>query len=424
MVIVCLFLACISAPDTVQFTLDEAITYGLSHNPEMQQMDIDVERSEIGISNAIAAYYPSLSMSGYFAYLSEVPVMEFNGMPIPMGQHKNYSVSVSLQQVVFAWGKLYNYYKIAEIQADMAKLSRMRKEQEIRYAITDAFNGLLILNEMVKVSRESLMQLERHEEAVEKRYRAGLVPHFELLRSQVQVANLRQQVIEAENVLMLAREGFKMLIGMELDDEFVVSGDLEKKEMLYDLDQLMDDAMEHRVELVNMKHLEQIAERGRDIARKLALPTIVAGATYEKSKPFGLGGDDWGSNLTFNVGFQFDIFSGFTKQNQYEEALLLLREADLAQENLKKAIRVEVKQSYLNLQAAEEGIAAASENVIQAEEAFSIIEKRYRNGLVTNLEYLDTQLAQMQAKTGYLTALNNYHSARAALLKAVGKEED
>lgn len=424
MSIVFIFLACITAADTMQLNLDDAITYGLEHSPEMKQMDIDVERAEVQINNAIAAYYPSLSMSGYFAYLSEVPVLEFDGMPIPMGQHKNYSVSVSLQQVIFAWGKLYNYYRIAEIQAEMAKLTRTRREQEIRYAITDAFNGLLVLEEMVRISQESLMQLERHEEAVEKRFRAGLVPHFELLRSQVQVANLRQQVIEIENGLKLAREGFKMLLGMELDDEFVVSGDLEKREEVYELELLMEDAMEHRIELENVRHLERIAERGRDIARKLALPTIVAGATYERSKPFGFGGDDWGSNLTFNVGFQFDIFSGFKTRYEYEKAQLLLREANLAKENLKKAIQVEVKQSYLNLGAAEEGIATAEENVAQAEEAFTIIDKRYRNGLVTNLEYLDTQLAQMQAKTGYLTALKNYHSARAALMKAVGKEEE
>jgi outer membrane protein TolC len=306
----------------------------------------------------------------------------------------------------------------------MATLTRQRTVQEVRYAITDAFYSLLVLEKMVALSQESLAQLLRHEDAVEKRYRAGLVPHFELLRSQVQVANLKQQVIEAENGLNLAREGFKMLLGAELEDEVRISGNLDKREEFYDLEQLVDDAMKHRIELVNMRNLERIAERGRDIARKLALPTIVAGATYEKSKPFGFGGNDWGSNLTFNVGFQFNIFSGFKTRYEYEKALMLLREAELAQENLTKAVKVEVKQSYLNLKAAEEGIAAAEENVAQAEKAFTIIEKRYRHGLVTNLEYLDTQLAQMQAKTGYLSALKNYHSARAALLKAIGKEEE
>jgi outer membrane protein len=424
MTILFVFLACISSVDTVNLSLDEAIEYGLKHNPEIEQLSIKVEKAEVGVNDAISVYYPSLSMSGYFAYLSEVPVLDFNGMPIPMGQHKNYSVSVSLQQVIFAWGKLYNYYKISEIQLDIAELTRKRKEQEIRYSITDGFFGLLILEEVVNLTKESFTQLERHEEAVEKRYRAGLVPHFELLRSQVQLANLKQQVIEAENGYNLAQEGFKMLLGMDLEKEIVIYGVLGMEEENYDLDELLEYAKEERIELVNMRNYERIAERGRDIARRLVLPTIVAGATYERSRPFGFGGDEWGSNLTFNVGFQFDIFSGFKTQNQYEDALLLLREAELAKENLEKAIHLEVKQSYLNLQAAEEGIDAARENVVQAEKAFSIIEERYRHGLVTNLEYLDTQLAQMQAKTGYLTALRNYHSARAALLKAVGKEED
>lgn len=423
MTILFIFLACISSADTVTFNLDEAIDFGLINNPEIKQLTINVEKAEIGVNNAIAVYYPSLSMSGYFAYLSEVPVLDFDGMPIPMGQHKNYSVAVSLQQVIFAWGKLYNYYKIAEIQSDIAELTRKRKEQEIRFSVTDGFYGLLILEKMVILSEESLAQLERHEDAVEKRYRAGLVPHFELLRSQVQLANLKQQVIEAKNGYNLAREGFKMLLGMDMDKEVVISGDLDVKEESYELDELLTEAMEERIELINMKNYERIAERGRDIARKLVLPTIVAGATYEKSRPFGFGGDEWGSNLTFNVGFQFDIFSGFKTRYQYEDALLLLREAELAKENLEKAIQFEVKQSYLNLKAAEEGIDAARENVAQAEKAFSIIDKRYRHGLVTNLEYLDTQLAQMQAKTGYLSALKNYHSARAALLNAIGKEE-
>jgi outer membrane protein len=424
MSLVFIFLTVISMADTVHLNLEDAIEYGLKHNANIEQLNVDVEKAEIGVNDAIAAYYPSLSMSGSFAYLGEVPVMEFDGMPIPLGQHKNYGVSLSLQQVIFSWGKLYNYYRIAEIQVKMKELIKERKQQELRYEITDGFYGLLILEEIVDLSRESLRQLKRHEDAVEKRYRAGVVPHYELLRSQVQVANLNQKVIESENNLNLAREGFKMLLGMDLDTKILISGELDVEKEEYNLNELNDMAMEHRIELLNVKNIEKIAERGRDIARKIALPTLVAGATYERTKPFTMGGDDWGSNITFNVGFQFNIFSGFKTRNDYKKAVLALREAELAKENLKKAIQIEVKQAYLNLQAAKKGIDAAEENVAQANKIFKVIEKRYRNGLVTNLEYLDTQLAQMEAKAGYLSALKNYHSARAALLKAIGKKEE
>ena len=423
MLIFFVFLLGITTSDTVHLTLDGAIDYGLKNNPEIEQLIIDLERSEAKIGEALSAYYPSFSSSGYFAYVSDVPVFEFDDMPVQMGQHKNYSVSLSLQQVLFDWGKIYSFYKMTDLRKDIAQLNLTRKRQEIRYSITDALYNLLVLKEMVVLSKESLAQLRRHEGAVTKRYKAGLVPNFELLRSKVQVANIKQQVIETENGLNLAKEGFKMLLGMALDKEFEISGDLKIVDEDYNVEELIDAALENRAELKNMKNVEGIAKLGLDIAQRVFFPTLVAGATYERKKPFGFGGDEWGSTLTFNVGLQFPIFSGFKSKYQYKEASLALKEAQLAFDNIKKGITVEVKQAYLNLQAAKEGISAARENASQAEKAFEIIEKRYRNGLVTNLEYLDTQLAQMQAKTNYLSALRKYHSGRAAIYKAIGKEE-
>ena len=59
----------------------------------------------------------------------------------------------------------------------------------------------------------------------------------------------------------------------------------------------------------------------------------------------------------------------------------------------------------------------------QAEKVFEIIETRYRNGLATNLEYMDTQLALMRAKINYLEILKKYYTSRAEIYKAIGKEE-
>ncbi len=90
---------------------------------------------------------------------------------------------------------------------------------------------------------------------------------------------------------------------------------------------------------------------------------------------------------------------------------------------MKKGIILEVKQDYLKWLATKEALLAAQENVNQANKAFEIIENRYKNGLATNLEYLDTQLAVMQAKTNYLNALKDYHNARADIAFAIGLED-
>jgi outer membrane protein len=418
-----LLMISITPADTLELSLYQAIEHALQNNPEIEQLFLDAQSARAKVDEARSAFYPSIKASGYYAYMSDVSVFELDSMIIPVGRHENYSYQVSLQQVLFTWGKIYNAYKIADLGEDIAQFDLARKQQEIRYSVTDAFYSLLILDEMVYLTRESLVQLERHAKSVETRYKAGLVPQFDLLRAQVQVANLKPQLIQAENGLKLAREGFKMLLGMDLNQEFVLIGELQMADEEFDIDELIAQAMENRAELKNLKRYLKITDLSKAIAARANLPSIVAGATYARTRPFGLGGDDWGTNITFNVGFEMPLFTGFKNLAQYKQATLQAEGARLALENLQKGIALEVKQSYYNFQAAKQTIFAAQDNVTQAEKTYEIIETRYRNGLATNLEFMDVQLAAVQARTNYLSALKDYYTAKAEINKAVGKEE-
>lgn len=423
MVFILIFILGFTPTDTLELSLSQAIEYAFENNPEIEQLTLDSDIARVMVDEARSAFYPSISASGYYAYMSDVAVFEFDSVLIPVGQHENYNYQVSLQQVLFTWGKIYNAYKISDLGKDIAQLDLLRKKQEVRYSVTDAFYGLLILEQMVALSRESMLQLERHSRSVETRYKAGLVPQFELLRANVQVANLKPQLIEVENGLKLAKEGFKMLLGLPLHQEFKLIGELQMVEDEFDIDDLAASALENRVELKNLKKYARITELSKQIAARANLPSLVAGATYARTRPFGLGGDDWGTNITFNLGFDFPIFTGFRNLAQYKQATLQVKGAQLAFENLEKGIMLEVKQAFYNFQAAKQSIIAAQDNVTQAEKTYEIIDIRYRNGLATNLEFMDVQLAAMQARTNYLSALKNYYSARAEINKAIGKEE-
>jgi outer membrane protein TolC len=409
--------------DTLNFTVEEAIDFALQNNPGIEQLNIEFQKSKERIGQAISSFYPEISATGYYAYISDVPIIEFDSIPIPFGTHENYNVQVSLQQVLFAWGKLYNAYRISDLAGDIAELNLLRKQQEIRYSVTDAFYGMLVLEEYVAQAQASLNQLEKFAASVETRYKAGLVSQFDLLRARVQVENLKPMVIESENALNLAREGFKLLLGMDLDNDFTLSGELRMVDEEFALDELIASALQDRVEIKNLNKAEKIAHLNQQITRRTNLPTLVGGATYEQRRPFSFTGDDWGSSLTFNLGFQWPLFSGFSNVHKSREAALMLKEARLALENLERAIVVEVKQAYLTFLAAKGAIDAAQENVGQAETAFDIIETRYRNGLATNLEVLDTELAFRQAQVNYLTALKSYNTSLAEIYKAIGKEE-
>ena len=83
-------------------------------------------------------------------------------------------------------------------------------------------------------------------------------------------------------------------------------------------------------------------------------------------------------------------------------------------------MEVEVKQAFLELRQAEETIESQEENVGAASEMVKLAEERYRNGLATNLEYLDTELALTRARTNHLKAIADYLDAWTALQNACG----
>ncbi len=418
-----LFLMNVSIADTANFTLDQAIDYALMNNPDVRQLALEHERAQEQISEALSGFYPQLTAQGSYVYLGTVPVVEFQGMQVPFGASENMSFSLSLQQVLFSWGKIYNAYRISDIGEKIAELALERKRQEVRYAIADAFYGILVLQEAVAVSSEDLKRLEDYEAVVRTRYRAGLVSQFELLRAQVQVANFKPSVIATENNLALAREGFKLLLGLPQTQEFTLFGELTVIEEDFNLDDLIETALRERIELKNVQHSLEIARLNRQIVRRTNLPTVVAGATYDYSKPYLIAEDEWGSTVTFNIGFQWPLFTGMNTYSKSRQATIAIHEAELAYETLSEAIVLEVKQGYLNLLAAKEALATAEENVGQAEEAFETMETRYQSGLATHLEFTDAQVALRQAQLNYLTILKAHYTSTAEIYKAIGKEE-
>ena len=408
--------------DTMFLDLPGAIDYALVNNAGIRDLALGRDISKLKVDETAADFLPSLTASGYYSYVSYVPVIEYGNVRIELGQHDNYRAQLSLQQVIFAWGRLFDAYRLAGIEKQIADLNLVRKRQEVRYSVTESFYRLLIIREMVKVTQESYAQLKRHEDAVRKRCEVGLAVQFELLRAQVQVANLKPRLTEAENGLQLARNGFQMLLGMPLDQAFGLIGELDLADVDYELEGLTDSALANRAEIKNLEHAEKIGRLARSLISRNSLPSVAAGATYAYQKPAGVTDYGWGDNLTLNLGFNWPLFSGFKNLARYRAAAVNVKKARLAVEEVRKAVTIEVRNAFASYQSAREAVAAARENLAQADQALAMIDNRYQNGLATNLDYLDVEVARMQAKTNYLNALKDFHTARAAIDRAVGKE--
>jgi len=98
-----------------------------------------------------------------------------------------------------------------------------------------------------------------------------------------------------------------------------------------------------------------------------------------------------------------------------------LKQTKLGLAMLEDGIKLDVKSLYFNLEQEKQILSYQDENVQTAEQALNLAELKYDNGQITNLEYMDTQLALTQAKFDQMTSISNCIIAQVKLINALGK---
>ena len=274
----------------------------------------------------------------------------------------------------------------------------------------------------MKITEDGYNQMQKYADVIEKRYNEGLASKFDLLRTKVQLTNMEPQMIKAKDGLELAKNGFKLLLGLNQNESIKLAGELNYEPITIELEKSTKTAELNRAEIKSMNMRKEMAKKALFITRTSNLPNIVAIGNYCYEKPLYFS-NEWGSTWNVTLAAQMQIFSGFENLGRVQQASAQLSQAEHGLNLIKEGIKMEVQSTYLQLEQAKKLVTSQKENISQAEEALKIVEQRYDNGLATSLEVMDTQLALMQAKTNRLQALSDYVIAKCAFEKAVGKVE-
>jgi outer membrane protein TolC len=245
---------------------------------------------------------------------------------------------------------------------------------------------------------------------------------FDLLRSEVQAANLKPQAIRARNSVEVAALGLKTVCGLELDTPIEVRGELVAPPLDPETRDVVAEALEQRPELRQLDYQRLMAGESLKIARGALLPTLALGGAYNVwGDALNFRKGTWQNYYTISLSLSLPIFNGFETQARIGQSKAALREIEWTQKGLTNAIAFEVRQSVLSLGQARETLLSQEKNVEQAREAVRIAELNYAEGLATNLDVSTAQVALSQARTNYSQALYDCVMSQAQLEKAAGR---
>jgi outer membrane protein TolC len=439
--------------DTLVLDQELAVELALKNNHLIQQNKEKLIEMAAGKAVALGGFLPQISASGNYTRLGtlnefkmvnliyrkfrlgvynpetgqiigftdSVPLpVGADTLTIPLGSQNNYLLRASVQQTIFTWGKLLNAYRIAGLSLEAQKAAYEQARQQTKVEAIEAFYQALLAQKTKDLLNESYEQLKRHIRQVEKLYDEGLVTRLDLMRAQLSLTNMANQVASVENGVNLAFAVLRNCIGVTGETVIVLKSNLAAESLDIDLTAAIDTAIKNRPELVQLNQALRIADLGVRTARTANLPTVFAAANYDYKRPVGFN-DRWGKDWNATVGVSMPIFTGLVNYHKLRQAQSRYRQALFSIKMVEDAVRLEVEAALANLSQEQKNIAYQKENVAVAEEAFRLAEQRYEDGLLSNLEFLDIQLQLTQSRVAHLSALANYCIARARLLRAIGK---
>jgi len=412
---------------TRTLTLDAAVRLAEEQNPGLLAAGEQINSARGALLGAWGRMLPTVSLNGLWNFSEKVQEI-FNPFPIPGGPDKlkidftqDYQGGVSVDMPLWTWGASRAGYQDARTGVDIANNSLEAGRRDVIMQVTQAFYGVLLAEEGLKVARDALAQAERQEAVAAERLAHGAASQFDHLRARVQVTNLLPAVVRAEAMVSQARIGLNLLLGLPADELTRLEGRLQYTPVDLTLEELKRQALTNRADLRSARLGVQRADLAVSMARASRLPALLLNGTYSFRADNALLDKRYNDNYTANLVVAVPIFDAFAARSRTAMARAGKEQARIMVDQLEQAIEAEVEQAYHDLRAAEQSHLAQIDNVTVAQRALEIAQVSFENEMMTSVELMDSQLALTMARQNHFQSLYDYLVALAWIEKAVGQ---
>ena len=420
-----------------KLTLDEAISIALQRNPNLIKGKNFLTYDKANVKNAYGNLLPSLGVNGSWGWSRVVDEggdqLSFLGQSIKTEatetESRNYSLSAGGSVVLF--DGLANYARISQAENDYESseydLNKLR--QDIVYTTTFYYYGVISTGELVKVREDNVKFNEKLLETIKERNKLGSIPIADVYTQQVSVGNAQLLLIQTQNAYVTAKNNLLNYLALDIFEEYELvdpygqsenTDDEEFLENHSNLESLVEEALNNRFDYQSELLSVQAADKGKTIAFSGMLPRLSGNYGYSTSgtKPSALFNRD---NYSVGLTLSLPIFSNWSTESSMQLAEVTYNNSleDLAA--LERTIKIEVKESYLNLVASKKQLEVTKSNMVAAKENRRVNNERYNLGSGTILDVFQSDKNYTQALTDNISARFEYSQNRDRLMNALGK---
>ena len=414
-----------ASSDVLRITLDQALEIALSENNTLKIADMTVEKTGYARKGSYAALYPNISANGSYqrTLKKQVMVMDMGGHPmeIKVGRDNNINTSATASMPLVN-AQLWESLKLSGLDVELAVEQARSSKIAMVKQVKQAFYAVLLAEKSLNVVTEVYENAQKNYEKTEQRFNVGKASEVERLRAQVTMMNAEPNVSSAENSVLLATWQLKAIMGIDLDTEVEVLGDLNDYVDVMLAPYVSEDDISNNSSLLQLDIQDRMLESTIRMQKKQYLPTLAASINYN----YNAMGDDslsWFPSSTAALSLSIPIFDGFQKRFNIKQSKVSKNMLELQREDTERTLRIGIRNFNDQMALCIKNYQAANATVEIAQKSYDISQKMYEVGKATMVELNDSQVALMQAQLTQAQAVYNFMVAKASLDELIGKEE-
>lgn len=407
----------------------DALNLALQQNGTILKAKSDLEASYGLVAQTRAIAMPKAQITGNYQKIQESS-LDIGPGNLAFGTDQSWETKIQLVQSFYEGGRITSALRAAKLTKEQAVLQYQTAVADTLLSTRVAYYDILLAEQQILVREASIKLLQQELDDQQRRYDAGTVPRFNVLRAEVAVANARPQLIRARNAHRIAKNNLVNLLGYSLPPEILEDVPLQLTDRLnaapyqVELPKAISQSFENRTELGVLRKAEELRKEGVVSARAGYLPSLQGFAGYgtrKSSFEVDLSAEVHG----WFVGAQlsWDLFDGMLTQGKVAEAKAAHQKSKTEFDDTMRRVELEVRTAYSEFIGAREVLDSQKKVQEEADEALRLARARADAGTATQLDVLNAETALTEARTTQIQAEHDYVVSVAKLERAIGAVE-
>lgn len=427
-----MLICCVTAQaQSKVWTLEECVKYAIQNNISIKQSELDSKTALIGKKDAIGNFLPSLNASASHSWNIGL------NQDITTGLLRNQttqftSAGANVGVDIYKGLQNQNTLRKANLSIVAAKYQLLKMQEDIALNVANAFLQVLFNKENLKVQKEQLGINEKQYSRSEELVNAGSIPRGDLLDIKATVAQNNQNVIAADNALLISKLSLAQLLQLKDFENFDVVDDTNMRDenniMAQTPSAIYDKAVEGRTELKIARTNLEIAQKDVEIAKGAFQPTLQGFYSFNSrvsyadvpvfddkgniigtrnSAPFFNQFSD-NKGQSFGAQLSIPIFNGFSVRNNVERSKVSLERSKIAVEQQDLDLQRNVFTAFTDAKGALNAYESSVVALEARQGAYNYAKERYDVGLMNSFDFNQSQTLLTNAQSEVIRTKYDY----------------